>query len=241
MAYNQFPGRQNYGQQGSGPQGSNPNYGPQGSNPNYGSNFGPSGPQQGPQNFHQNASQSETNVKLSEVNMKLTMQLASKDTVIDEKTKEIESLNNHSRQLVEQIAQTKASSIDRVAALEREIQLLKAEIEESKASKLRELESQRAYLQKDVDQATKIAEDRDSRVNFLSGQLAKIKFDLEDEGTRLSSFLSKTMGAVQLANATCQQNGVNGAVLVEAESNLGFSKLTVRSIIHPDGKVVSVK
>jgi len=240
--YNQA---QNYGQQG-----------PQNPNMNQGSNFSNQGPNNNqfqsvpqqytpnnnqPQNFGQPANtnqfSAETNQKLSETNMKLTMQLASRDTVIDEKTNEIESLNNHSKQLVEQIAVTKASSAERAASLEREIQLLKAELEEARVTKLRELESQRVFLQKEVDQASKTAEDREGRVSFLGAQLAKITFEQENEATRLSSFINKTLGAVQLASQTCQNNGVNQPVLIESETNLGFSKLTLRSVIHADGTV----
>lgn len=131
----------------------------------------------------------ETNKQLSEANMKLTMQLASKDTVIDEKTAEIESLNNHSKQLVTQIAETKSSSADRAAALEKEIQQLKSELEESRASKVRELESQRVYLQKEIDQASKVAEERESRVSvcyFLLFLLHLFFYGIEMENIFLS-------------------------------------------------------
>jgi len=213
------------------PQNTGPQYGGgqygAGSQPNYG------GPQNNPQ------PNVDVVKNLSETNMKLINQLAGKDTVIEEKTHEIESLNNHSRQLVEQISTTKLSSSDRVASLEREIQLLKGEIEEARVAKLRELESQRAFLQKEIDQVTKTVEDRDSRVAFLSGQLAKIKHDQEDESTRLSSFISKTMGALQLTGQNIQENGLTSPLLVESESNLGFSKLTIRSVVNPDGSVVN--
>jgi hypothetical protein len=92
------------------------------------------------------------------------MELASKDTLIDNKSTEIENLNNHSKQLVEQIAVAKSSGAERVASLERAIQLLKQEIEEGKVIKARELESQRSFLQKEVDQAAKLSEDTDERV-----------------------------------------------------------------------------
>jgi len=265
----QGPQDRNYGgpqdrNYGGGPQGSQgppdrnysggPTQGPQGSQDrNYSGSQGPQGPQdrnyggsQGPQgggNYGAPQTQTysaESNQRLSDANTKLTFQLASKDTVIDEKTREIETLNNHSKQLVEQISSSKASGAERIASLERAIHLLKAEIEEAKVIRARELESQRSFLQKEVDQAAKIAEEMESRVQNLSAQLTKMKHDQENEGTRLSSFIAKTMVAIDLTNSTAQQSGYKANLLLESESNLGFSKMTMKSLILADGTVQRV-
>jgi len=169
--------------------------------------------------------------------MKLTMQLASKDTIIDEKANEIDSLNNHSKLLVEQIATSKSTGAERVASLEKAIQLLKQEVEEARATKSRELESQRAYLQKEVDQAIRTSEDMNSHVLDLNSQLEKIKHDQENEATRLSSYISKSLTAIELANSTSQKAGLNSNVLVESQSNIGFSKMTIRALVRADGTI----
>lgn len=55
--------------------------------------------------------------------------------------------------------------MDRQSHLEREISMLKSEIEESKITKVRELESQRSTMQRDIDAINKSIEERDTKVS----------------------------------------------------------------------------
>jgi len=183
------------------------------------------------------AGQPRAHEVLSETNMKMTMELAAKDTLIDQKSEEIESLNAQIRSLSEQITNNKIVGADKVAQIEKDIQHTRADIEEARVQKQRELESQRAFMQKEIDQSYKTIEDRDSRVASLSSQLNKIKHDQEDEQFQISSFMTKTMSALHLASQTALEFGGVGEFAVESHTDLGFSQLTVKSVIKNDGSI----
>jgi len=171
---------------------------------------------------------------LSAANDKLLQEVQAKDSIIDAKSLDISVLNKNVAALSEQLATIKAGAAEKVSHLEREIQLLRSELEEGKLSKVRELEQQRSSMQANVDQINKSIEERDSKVSSLNAQLNKIKQDQEEEGVNLGVFIGKSVHAMALANASSQENGNYGTLLVESQSNVGFSKLTLKTLINGD-------
>jgi hypothetical protein len=70
--------------------------------------------------------------------------------------------------LSEQLSSIKANTSEKASALEREIQLLKNDLEEGKITKAKELENQKAAMQSQIDQINKLIEERDSKANVCS-------------------------------------------------------------------------
>jgi len=161
---------------------------------------------------------------LSETNMKLTMELATKDTFIEEKDIEIDNLKKKSQNLIDQLQNTKTTTAERIAFLEKEV-----------SSSRSETEQQRTTLQKEIDHVKKVVEEKDDEIKALKEQLQKIKHDQEDESTRLSVFISKTLGAIKLTNETAQEHGNNNSFVLESQSNLGFSTMTIKSVVNGNG------
>jgi hypothetical protein len=67
--------------------------------------------------------------------------------------------------LSEQLATIKASNSEKATSLEREIQMLKAELEEGKITKAKELEGQRSNMQGQIDQINKLIEERETKAS----------------------------------------------------------------------------
>jgi hypothetical protein len=67
--------------------------------------------------------------------------------------------------LSEQLAGIKATTSEKASALEREIQMLKNELEEGKITKAKELENQKAAMQSQIDQINKLIEERDNKAS----------------------------------------------------------------------------
>jgi len=163
--------------------------------------------------------------------MKLTMELATKDTTIDEQGQEIEKLRLQNQLLTEDLKKTKSSSGERISELESEVLNLKDNIEKGRISKRVALEEQKTEMQKAIDHSTAIIEERNREIENLRAQLLKIKQDQDDEATLLNIFVSKTLGAIELTSKTAQEKGSKGNFVVESQANLGFSNLTIKSTV----------
>jgi len=236
---NQPPPQQGY------PQGSNYPSGPQGNQPppqqqgyQQGSSYSsgqqayqPSQPVQ-PAVPHVTATEKRAQEILSETNLKLQIELDKKETIITSKSEEVDRLNLHIKGLSEQLQGVKSSNMDRISHLEREFALLKTDFEDVKLSKQRELEQQRMTMQREIDQSAKIIQEKDSNVTNLSSQLTKIKNDQEEEQVKLGTFVGKAVGSLKMANQCCQETGGFGSLCVESSAKLGFSTLTIKSVIN---------
>jgi len=178
---------------------------------------------------------------LSEQNIKLTKELTNKDAIIEGKSIEVDKINKQVKGLSDQLAGVKSSASERISHLEREIAMLKNEFEEGKLAKQRELEQQRATMQREVDQQNKNIEERDAKVSTLNAQLAKIKHDQEEESVNLGIFVSKSIDAISLATHTSSENGLYATFLIESQAEVGFSKLSIKSLLNGDiSKTVKV-
>jgi len=218
-------------------QGPNPGYGPSptaynqpqgpGNNP---TQFGsPSNPQ-----LHVSATEKRANEILSDNNLKLTSELAVKETIIEGKQRDIEKLNANVKGLSDQLGTIKASALERQTLLEREIALLKSEIEEGKITKVRELEQQRASMQRDVDGINKQTEEKDNRISVLNTTLQQIKSDQENESINLGIFITKTINTAATAANASNDCGNTNVLVLESTQDVGFAQLSIKTAINGD-------
>jgi len=136
--------------------------------------------------------------------------------------------------LSDQLAQIKSSALERQTLLEREITLLKSEIEEGKITKIRELESQRGALQRDIDGINKQIDEKDNRISGLNSTLQQIKNDQENESVNLGVFVSKTINAARLAASTSHECGNANVFVLESSQDVGFAHLSIKTAINGD-------
>lgn len=171
---------------------------------------------------------------LNENNVKLTQDLATKDTIIEGKSIEIDKLSKNVKGLSDQLAGIKASTSEKASGLEREIQLLKNELEEGKVTKAKELENQKGAMQSQIDQINRLIEERDNKAGALSATLTQIKTDQENESVNLGIFISKSVNAMAMANETSKNSGNTSTLVVELQQDVGFANLTIKSAINGD-------
>jgi len=231
-----------------------PSTGPQnafGGNPNQQSQQFGGNPNQQPQNYvgqqstpqqfgspqagqQLSATERRANEILSEKNNLLTQELAQKDTIIEGKSIEVGKLSAHVKGLNEQLASLKVSASEKQSHLEREIQIMKSEIEEGKIAKARELENQRASMQREVDMINKQIEEKDAKVSSLNQTLGQIKSDVENEAINLGIFINKSVTTFSLAANSSKDNGNSSIIFLEAQQNVGFANMTIRSAVNGD-------
>jgi len=166
--------------------------------------------------------------------MKLTQELSTKDTIIEGKSIEIDKLSKHAKGLSDQLATIKAGAQERASHLEREIQILKSELEEGKISKVRELESQRSSMQRDIDLINRSIEEKDIKVNALNSTLGQIKSDQENESVNLGIFITKSINTISIAANASQESGNTGLFIIESQQDVGFANMRIKTAVNGD-------
>jgi len=191
-------------------------------------------PNQPTQQMHDSATTKRAFELLNESNLKITQDLATKDAIIEGKSIEIEKLSKNVKSLSEQLASIKASTSEKASTLEREIQMMKNDLEEGKISKAKDLESQRSTMQGQIDQINKLIEERDTKASVLTSTLAQIKNDQENESVNLGVFITKAVNAFSLATTASQDRGNENMLVVESRQDVGFASLTIKTAINAD-------
>jgi len=180
------------------------------------------------------------NELLSETNMTLTMQLASRDTEIEEKTLQIENLQKQTNDCKESTQNIQNTSAERISQLEKDLMGVRAEVDQERtklqsevndviSSHKTEIEEQKRIKTLEANEILETIKERDDEIQKLTQQLAALKS--EEESACLASFVTKTLDAIKLTNQVAKEKGNKGDLVVESKSNLGFANFTVRSVV----------
>jgi len=184
------------------------------------------------------------NEMLSDSNMTLTMQLASRDTEIEEKTLQIENIQKQTNDCKETIQSIQNTSAERISQLEKDLICARADVEQERtklqneindilSSHKTEIEEQKRIKTLDTNVISENIKEKDDEIQKLIQHLAALKS--EDESACLAAFVNKTLDAIKLTSQAAKEKGTKSDLVVESKSNLGFSNFTVRSVVDGDG------